>query len=424
MAERVEKLTIEVGGRNKAGGVFAEVERSVDRLKQRFGPRSFMKDLTEIAVGGGALAGISFVGRTFAELTKGVTGFADKLAEGKQSTVELVAELAKGLPIIGGFAQGFESILSSLTGIGGEMKQLQLGAQSQDRFSGMMGGIAAATQKGLAASQNRIRDLGIEGYSRTLGDGPNAAVAKLNLEHAKRFSSLNSTFSDTVKIIEDSASLERKELLKEINELKRQFSPDGQAVQMTPDKIALKDRIDASEGRLNSIGRTTAREIAVLEAQKKRELAANAEDYRAMLSRVDTVIPFNRMVEPPAGKSGFDFPAGPGGIPFISEDRKSAIERESAVKYSALAMAQEELARMQAARAGGGSVFASADTRRGIMGVRSLGSVNDGPSEREKALIQAIKDLKKELEKPDPLLEEAVQVLKSYRVFLDPKSEL
>jgi hypothetical protein len=405
MAERVEKLTIEVGGRNKAGGVFAEVERSVDRLKARFGPRSFMKDLTEIAVGGGALAGIGFVGRTFAELTKGVTGFADKLAEGKTSTVELVAELAKGLPIVGGFAQGFEAILLSVTGIGSEMKKIAADTAATDAKTGRMKGLGDLVRQAAPGMNS--------GQIQALVD--RALPGDLNEEQVRK------RLAEQQAVIGRGRTAVPKQITENV------LDQDGVATGAF--RIVNQADIDAAKKFNDEFDKA-------LDA---------AREYQKILEAITQIrgagsgVPFNRdpltqailESEKAARNAPINFPNSPtfgvaqgGADPLLA----GIASRQGAVG-SALAMAEAALAQMQAGRGGGGggSAFATADTRRGITGVRSIGGGASEMTAAEKETIAVIKELKKEQEKANKASDEVKALLgpalRNIEKYLNPDSE-
>jgi hypothetical protein len=90
-------------------------------------------------------------------------------------------------------------------------------------------------------------------------------------------------------------------------------------------------------------------------------------------------------------------------------------------------MAEAALAQRQAGRLGGSS-FATADTRRGITGVRSSGGGGNEMSQAEKETIAVIKELKKEQEKSNKLSDEVKallgRALPNIEKFLNPESQL
>src|SRR5687768_2370113 len=66
-----------------------------DRLKQRFGPQSDLKDIAEIVRGGGALAGLAFAGNTFERITASGADIVGRFQQGQLSPRDMAAELAR-----------------------------------------------------------------------------------------------------------------------------------------------------------------------------------------------------------------------------------------------------------------------------------------------------------------------------------------
>lgn len=117
----------------EAEGEFSRFGERLDQIKQRFGRRGLMADIGELALGGGAIAGIGVLTSTFDRVAKSAADFSNKLRDGKTNAGDLAAEMAKSLPIIGSMASGLESVLDIFTGIKAETAKIYADVAAADK---------------------------------------------------------------------------------------------------------------------------------------------------------------------------------------------------------------------------------------------------------------------------------------------------
>lgn len=139
MAEQKEKLTIEVGAKDESGPAFESVERRLKMLKDQFGKKgesiSLPKELLELGVGGGAVAGLGVLANVGGEVLSTWGETIQKIKESKSETIELAAELSKSLPIIGGLSTGLEKFLGAATGSTAAIEAMRKKAEETDQHT-------------------------------------------------------------------------------------------------------------------------------------------------------------------------------------------------------------------------------------------------------------------------------------------------
>lgn len=102
--------------RSKLEKDLAEGGPILDTLKSAFGRGSTFKELTEIAVGGGVVAGLTVAGQQLSALTGKAVQLSDAFREGRITAGEMTESLARSIPILGGFWEAGRNIRELMTG--------------------------------------------------------------------------------------------------------------------------------------------------------------------------------------------------------------------------------------------------------------------------------------------------------------------
>jgi hypothetical protein len=444
MAERVDKLTIEIGGRNKATGAFAEVERGLDRIKARLGPRGFLKDITEVAVGGGAVAGLNFFTNTIANGAEKMRDLFDEVRNGKKDVGDVVSETARMLPVLGGAVRFWDAIRESVTGARAEIEKINAEAAANDAKSARM--------------SNRLKVMG--GVNPNMSDADkDRAIAELLKPYGMTEDQLRARSNEArVQVRRGNSGVQATRIDTNGNVVpvpNVRIDANGNRITSSADELAkLNVKLKEFEAVLRDINRVRGGSLpgllgglrsAASSAFSKASGAASGffgslrEGFNANSPElIDRAIgggnlnlaslEFSRQMQALQASRFSMLLAGPGGggDPLLAGINQTAAARQSAIG-SALGMAESALARMQAGR-GGGSTFATADTRRGITGVRSIGGGQSDMSAAEKELIKLITELKKEQEKSNKVSDEVKALLgpalRNIEKYLNPDSEL
>src|SRR4051812_35640283 len=102
------------------GEARAEVDKTENKtksylanLKSNFGKGSQMAQILKLAAGGGAIAGLSLAGKTFAHMGEMIGQASINLRNGVDGASQ---EMLYSIPILGNVAKGWNGILEALTG--------------------------------------------------------------------------------------------------------------------------------------------------------------------------------------------------------------------------------------------------------------------------------------------------------------------
>jgi hypothetical protein len=155
-------------GLARVKGDFDTLGNRIDAIKARFGSRGLLKDVTELAVGGGAVAGIGFLAATVERTAAAAADLATKFREGKVAAADMGAELLKSLPVIGSLASAIENVADLLTGVKSATAKTLSDAAAQDAETANRAarvGIRRNISEGLdnATIQDLISSLGGQG---------------------------------------------------------------------------------------------------------------------------------------------------------------------------------------------------------------------------------------------------------------------
>lgn len=85
-------------------------------LNAELGKKSMLGQITKLAMGGGAIAGASMLGRELAGSTKELADLADQMRENKMTTGEFTEKIAGSIPVLGNFWQAGRNIRELITG--------------------------------------------------------------------------------------------------------------------------------------------------------------------------------------------------------------------------------------------------------------------------------------------------------------------
>lgn len=123
MAVKKEQIDFEVNGKGNAPSFFEKVGDSLKNLKKVAGEESTLGGLGKLAVGAGAVAGFTVVGRALADASAKAIELKEAFKDGSISAGQFADELAKGIPIIGKFWEFGRNIRELITGEEAEQKK-------------------------------------------------------------------------------------------------------------------------------------------------------------------------------------------------------------------------------------------------------------------------------------------------------------
>ena len=157
VAEKMKMPAVQTGGLLK-------------QLKAGFGEESGLGLAMKTMAGAGAVAGISMIGNAVREATGKAVELRDAFNAGKISAAELPGEIAKSLPIVGGFASGMENVLELFTGAKAAAAALTAEAKAQDMVTESLGARMKAvnqlwsdTRRYVAGVSDQIKEMSLSG---------------------------------------------------------------------------------------------------------------------------------------------------------------------------------------------------------------------------------------------------------------------
>ena len=336
MADTVKNVKIRVQGKADAG-IFSDVKKQLDETKKTFGRRGLFGELTQIAVGGGAIAGVTFAVRQVDMLAAGAAKLADELRRGVRPVSEIADEFARTIPILGSIYSAGQSIREVFTGERVEIERILESAKTLDLVSASWarGMKAVADSHGDAADfmekMNQQRKLmGLEGVDRDLfqsGVSSKGVLAGITDNEGKR-----------IRGIEAANKIEIEKLRKQISEVNipmmigsvgDEFGRgSGQITNQAEIDAAVQQREDLKT-RIVQIEKRQAADIAEIQDDARQKTRSANEFFQAEQEHIRKAA-----AEVAAKKESEDR------IRELTENQKAAAEHQKAV-----AKAQEDLDR-------------------------------------------------------------------------------
>lgn len=120
----VEITSDEKGLRAGLARAAGRLEGFEKKLKDMFGPRSLLKDAAEIALGGGAVAGVTFAAQAIGNAADKIAELNAEFDSGQLSAAEYAGEIARSIPVLGQMVTMFDKIGGAITGSGAELAKL------------------------------------------------------------------------------------------------------------------------------------------------------------------------------------------------------------------------------------------------------------------------------------------------------------
>ncbi len=214
-----KEIGIRISAQNDTEGGLRGAVKSLENwergLKAKLGPRSLLKDLTEIAVGGGAVAGVSFLGRELANASAKAVELSEAFHAGKISAGAMAEELARAAPLIGGYIS-----------FGRDLRELFTHEEQYAREA------AEQTQKMADASLRYVQNIklaadylreskqnvALTNESTRLENIPNQDLKsrrQLEIDHANKLAAINETADKRIRQLKgENAATERDRILK------------------------------------------------------------------------------------------------------------------------------------------------------------------------------------------------------------------
>lgn len=260
-----QKVDIQISAVDAASGVFARVTRSLDKLKQSAGSRGPFKDIAELAVGGGAIAGLQFGANLLQRMGDEAVRLRDEFNAGKIGVQDLVAELARGVPIVGSLARGFDAVRELFTGELAAARRLTEEAERTNKIIELRN--AAMKQQKEFAEQNARTLLELQTKAEMIGGTAfQKAFAGVALGATLERGATAKSFKEQI----DKAKADSDALLKTIAaeiDAKRAAVPG-------PFKLGVRDAIHMSDA-----------EEAAARAKRNQEITAAQAEVTAALNR-------------------------------------------------------------------------------------------------------------------------------------------
>ncbi len=121
----------------------------IQGINSELGKKSLMGQSLKMAMGGGAVMGLSMAGNELSSLTKNMVEMKDAFKEGKISGGEFAEKIASSIPVLGKFWEAGRNIREILTGEEAAMRKLNAAFDAQ----------IAANEKSLAVAQKYRQEL-------------------------------------------------------------------------------------------------------------------------------------------------------------------------------------------------------------------------------------------------------------------------
>jgi hypothetical protein len=205
------------GAKGKMAAASA-VEPWMDRLKKQFGARGPLKDLVELAVGGGAIAGISFLTSTIERATENAKTLSMEFRAGTKTTGEMVDESLKLIPIFGDIYAAGRNIREVITGEEAALARVRMQAEL------------------VAESYEKVRDIirQIDDAQKDLAKGTKQIIDQTALDQAKQS-------ADPTKAIRLQTKQEREALVAELGEARKALIQKVEASLLGPERNTNKE---------------------------------------------------------------------------------------------------------------------------------------------------------------------------------------
>lgn len=152
-----------------AGSGLDRINSPFERLKRQLGSRGPLKDLAEIAVGGGAFAGVQFLTQELARALKATEDIVTQFRLGEKSAGDVADQIARSLPYLGGIYSAGRSIRELITGEAAEIEKINRQvAEVEQRLKTIkdfrlnVKKITEDAQNDIESLNRQIRDLRIE----------------------------------------------------------------------------------------------------------------------------------------------------------------------------------------------------------------------------------------------------------------------
>jgi hypothetical protein len=265
----------------------------LESLKNAFGGRSDLKDVTEILVGGGAVAGLSLAGRVLNDMTGKAIELRDAFSDGSKSAGEVADELIRSLPVLGNIFSAGQNIRELFTGERAEIARINADAAV---ITASIDAQAASWKKNVDAAARlaeiveRLRGSGdpFGGANKTAVEIINSRIAEIQAEakgdDAKK---LQQQINDARRQLNDAMERARKEF----EDRKRQSlespeaylkSREGQTeatrvIEHNEDVRAARSRLAPLESQQRVAAADRARRLAEIES-KGAEAIAGIQD--------------------------------------------------------------------------------------------------------------------------------------------------
>lgn len=205
----VKKIEFQVKAKDDASATFDNVRKSYSRMKNETekpskggffdilddlkkvgGGRGKVKDVAELLVGGGAVAGITFLGMALKNATGNMVELRNAFQAGKIDAGELVEKVAAGVPILGQFWQAGRNIRELFTG---EDQEIERQNQLQKEKLSLLERQRDAVREAITQQKEfkkQLNDVMLEGVVNR-ADPENQPVERFKVQWAKALGELD-----------------------------------------------------------------------------------------------------------------------------------------------------------------------------------------------------------------------------------------
>lgn len=200
---------------------------ALDKIKKQFGSRGRLKDIAEIAVGGGAIAGIGFLTGTLRQATANAEKLSMEFRAGTKSTGEMVDESLKLVPIFGDIWATGRSIrevflgeAAALAKVTAEAKRLDDTMSSIKKFSESVKSLGVSAGDTAKQFANEADRMALE----LLPDGPIREKAMIEFDIKADVSNAR---EELTRQFNDLTKEEQKRITDLNTQLKKMAQPEG-----------------------------------------------------------------------------------------------------------------------------------------------------------------------------------------------------
>jgi lambda family phage tail tape measure protein len=136
-------------------GALGTLEAKLDSIKSKFGSRSLLKDVLEVAVGGGIVGALGFAAQQVELLSAKLADLGDNARKGEGGLSEFAGDALRSLPVFGSLVKTFDNLREAITGEGVEIAKTDAETKAaNDRIDAWIASKKAASEATAVFAEN------------------------------------------------------------------------------------------------------------------------------------------------------------------------------------------------------------------------------------------------------------------------------